>query len=96
MKRIIGGKLYNTDTAHLLCACQSPLPRTDPEYEVEALYQRRKGELFFYRFGGFASRFARPTGSGEWTAGESIAPVTAAEAEAWKTERLLEARERFG
>lgn len=46
MKKIIGGKKYDTDTATLVAACQNLSDETNIDYQHKALYKKRTGEYF--------------------------------------------------
>lgn len=88
MKKIINGKLYDTDKARHLGTDSFAGPR-DFKYWREELYQKRTGEFFLYGEGGPLSRYAvaSSTGSG-WTGGERITPLNATTAREWAEEHL--------
>lgn len=87
MKKIINGKLYDTDTARCLGSDGSNDFR-DFHYWHEELYLKRTGEYFLFGEGGPMSRYSRSTGNNSWTGGEAIIPLTAAAAREWAEKHL--------
>lgn len=87
MKKIISGRIYDTDTAKELGSDSYINPR-DWHYWGETLYQKRTGEFFLYGEGGPLSRYARETGQNSWSGGEKIIPLSAAKAREWAEEHL--------
>jgi hypothetical protein len=79
MKRIIDGKLYDTETATLICDTSNWLPRSDIEAEDSDLYVTKKEAYFVAGSGGPSTRFARKIGNGR-SDGSGIIPLTRAEA----------------
>ena len=49
MKKIINGRLYNTDTAKLIGSWSNGLSSSDFHYCTEDIYQKQNGEYFFCR-----------------------------------------------
>jgi hypothetical protein len=49
MKKIINGKMYNTETAQNLAEFVAPLPPEHPDYCHEILYKKTNGEFYLYR-----------------------------------------------
>lgn len=92
MKKIINGRMYNTDTAKRLCWASSDCGCRDFSYWKEELYQKRTGEFFLYGEGGPASPYSRRCGQSEWSDGWSIKPMTEQQARKW-AERNLSADE---
>ena len=82
MKRIIKGKLYNTDTASRIGSCEFSNPGNF-RYCFEELYRKNNGEFFLSGEGGPLSKYREQVGSGGWTSGEAIIPLTIEEAKAW-------------
>ena len=91
MKKIIGGKKYDTDTAKILGSAGYSHPG-DFSFWAEHLYQKKTGEFFLHGIGGPMSRYARRIGPDEWTGGEEIRPLSLKEAREW-AEKHLEAEE---
>ena len=87
MKRVIKGKLYNTDTAKE-CGQHSYSKRGDFHYFSETLYQKKSGEFFLHGEGGAASKYAKSCGQNEWCGDETIIPMTYAEAAQWAEHHL--------
>lgn len=88
MKKIIKGKLYNTDTAtHIGNQCHDI---GNFNYCNENLYRKKTGEYFLHVEGGPMSKYAESTGQNEWSGGEEIIPYSYAEAKEW-VERHLSA-----
>jgi len=87
MKKIINGRLYDTETAKELGSdgCSN---RRDFHYWEETLYQKRTGEFFVYGEGGPASKYAESIGLNEWSGGERIMPLSYTEAREWAEEHL--------
>ena len=86
MKKIINGKLYDTNSAKKLADHDNSLPTNDFAYFSEILYLKKTGEYFLYGYGGGNSRY------GEWHgnsggSGEKIIPLSPSDARAW-AERL--------
>ena len=52
MKKIINGKMYDTDTAKELVSVTNGYCMGDLYYSKTALYQKRTGEYFVYSEGG--------------------------------------------
>ena len=88
MKKIIKGKLYDTDTAKKLGSDSSPVGPRDFSYWHEELYQKRTGEFFLYGEGGPMSRYSRSMGDNSWSGGEEIIPLTFGTAREWAEEHL--------
>lgn len=88
MKRIIKGKVYNTDTAKQVGHYESEYGCTDFNYYEQILYRKKTGEYFLYGHGNAASPYAQSTGENSWTGGESIRPLTFEEAREWAETHL--------
>lgn len=87
MKKIINGKMYNTETAALK-GLDSYSNTRDFAYWLEELYQKKTGEFFLYGKGGANSKYSRSCGQNEWCGGEDIIPMTVEEARAWAEKHL--------
>lgn len=88
MKKIINGKVYDTDTAKELAEWSNGLGPGDFSHVVEWLYQKRTGEFFLYGVGGPASRYAVSAGQNAWSGGAKIIPLTWEAAREWAEEHL--------
>lgn len=71
MKKIINGKVYNTDTATLLADYEYGYSR-DFNYVYEALYLTKKGAFFIHYEGGANSKYAEVVGQNQWSDGEGL------------------------
>lgn len=87
MKKIIGGKKYDTETARFIGEDGFSNSR-DFNHWSEELYQKRTGEFFLYGEGGPLSRYAEVTGQNEWSGGEKIIPLSYDSAREWAEEHL--------
>lgn len=88
MKKIINGKLYDTDTAKELGAWHNTSDYRDFHYVHETLYRKRTGEFFLHGEGGPMTQYAESAGQNSWTSGEKIIPLTIASAREWAEEHL--------
>lgn len=88
MKKIIEGKLYNTDTAQEIgCNYHGDGPR-DFHYYCERLYRKRTGEYFLHGKGGPMSRYSRSCGQNEWCGSEKIIPLSYKAATEWAEKNM--------
>ena len=81
MKKIIDGKMYNTETAEKIWHYDNG--ETGFDWCEETLYQKKTGEFFLYGEGGARSRYAESAGNGFWGSGSRIIPLREDEARAW-------------
>lgn len=98
MKKIITGKMYDTDKAKEIASWSDGLSFRDFTHVEEVLYQKRTGEFFLHGAGGPASRYAVSAGQNSWSGGEKIIPLTWEAAREWAEEHLTadEYEEIFG
>jgi len=82
MKKIINGKIYNTDTATRIGGDVHSFPG-DFRYEDTDLYRTKKGAWFISGEGGAYSRWSRPCGRNGMSGGSGIQAMSATEALAW-------------
>lgn len=87
MKKIIHGKMYNTETARLVGTYSYGYPRNFEHYSEE-LYVKITGEYFLAGEGGCLSKYAVSTGQNEVSGSEKIIPLTEDEAKEWAEEYL--------
>lgn len=88
MKKIINGKLYNTDTAKQVGSCWWNEAQAGSFESVnETLYVKKTGEYFMEGNGGPMTKYAERDGS-NWSGGSAIIPFTIAEAREWAEEKL--------
>lgn len=91
MKKIISGRLYDTDTAKSLGSYWNGCGAGDFNYLCEELYQKKTGEYFLCGTGGALSKYRKYVANGSVGSTEII-PYTEEEARAW-AEKYLEADE---
>ena len=82
MKKVIDGKLYNTNTAQEI-ASDSHGYTSDFHHWSETLYQTRKGSWFLYGEGGALSQYSVSIGQNESGGGRQVIPFTDGEALRW-------------
>ncbi|MDD3145500.1 MAG: hypothetical protein PHV23_05305 [Candidatus Gracilibacteria bacterium] len=63
MKKIIEGKVYNTDTAKYIAHVGNGLSSSDFRYFEENLYKTKKGQYFLVKEGGPMSKYSYGEGS---------------------------------
>lgn len=88
MKKIINGKMYNTETANMVGYNDNNLPRNDFGYCVEMLYKKKTGEFFIYGIGGALSKYSKSIGLNQWSGSETIIPLSENEAKKWAENNL--------
>ena len=88
MKKIINGKLYDTETAKQVGTWSNNLSYRDFNNMSESLYRKRTGEFFLYGEGGPMTKYAQSTGQNSWSGGEMIIPLTIAAAREWAEQHL--------
>lgn len=85
MKKIINGKVYDTEKARELGTYSGG----DGFYSIdERLYQKRTGEFFLHGVGGPATKYAHSVGLNQWSGGEKIIPLDVKAARQWVEEHL--------
>ena len=85
MKKVIDGKLYNTETAKEL-GHDGGGDRFSRWHEE--LYQKRTGEFFIYGEGGPMTRYAVSISDNSWSGGSKIIPLSVGKAREWAEEHL--------
>lgn len=86
-KKIISGKVYDTDTAKKLGDWDNGYYTNDFNYCSETLYQKKTGEFFLHGEGHALSKYASHEGNmSGW--GERIIPLTYDEACEWAENHL--------
>lgn len=81
MKKIINGKMYNTETAREVACWWNNMTGFDLVYKT--LYIKRTGEFFMYCEGGARTKYSVRCGDNTWTGGSKIVPVTEDFAKSW-------------
>jgi len=87
MKKVISGRVYDTETGTELGYDSYGYPR-DFEYWAETLYRTRSGLYFIHGEGGPASKYAESQGQNQWSGGSEIIPVSEDVARKWSEEHL--------
>lgn len=88
MKKIINGKIYNTDTAEKIGARDNGYLANDFNYCEESLYRKRTGEYFLFGEGGARTRYATQLGGNSWGGGCAVMPLTYESAREWAEKHL--------
>ncbi len=87
MKKIIDGKLYNTETARALGSWSGD-DRGSFQWFEETLHQKKTGEFFLYGCGHADSPYAKSCSDGTMGPGEAIRPLSYNAARKWAERRL--------
>lgn len=88
MKKIINGKVYDTEKAKELGSYSNGGGWRDFSHFEETLYQKKTGEFFLFGQGGPMTRYAEPEGQNSWSGGSRIMPMSYQEAQKWAEEHL--------
>jgi hypothetical protein len=83
MKKVIDGKVYNTETAECIHEWSNSYYPNDFHYCEESLYKTKKGAWFVAGEGGAMSGYARSCGSNSWAGGEGLRVLSDEEALGW-------------
>lgn len=86
MKRVINGKVYNTETADELHTYAPYENTSDFHFFTETLYVTKKGAYFVAGEGGAMSAYAESLGGGSYGGGSGIRVLSKAEAMEWLEE----------
>lgn len=87
MKKIINGKVYDSETAKLVGHWNLDESVTDFSWYEEDLYRKKTGEYFIHGSGNAASKYAEHA-YGSWEGGAAIIPLTFEQARDWAEEHL--------
>lgn len=82
MKRVINGRVYDSDKSELIGECGFGHSGDFNAWE-ETLYKTSKGAYFVAGSGGPRSRYGRQTSQNTWSGSESIEVLSEGEALAW-------------
>ena len=88
MRKIIEGKLYDTETARMVGEWANAGSWRDFNHMEEQLYRKRTGEFFLYGEGGPATKYAVSAGQNTWSGGSRIIPLSYENARQWAEEHL--------
>lgn len=91
MKKVIDGKVYNTETARLVGIYDNGLSISDFDYIHEYLYQKKDGQYFLHGIGGPATVWAHHTSSHSRTDGDGWRLLTKEKAIAWAESHEMDA-----
>lgn len=83
MKKVIDGKLYNTETAEEVANWSNSYGYSDFNHCEETLYRTKKGAWFIYGEGGAMSRYNQSVGNNAYTGGSDIRALTPQKAQEW-------------
>lgn len=87
MKKVIKGKVYDTDKAKKLGEWDNGHYTSDFNFCSETLFRKKNGEYFLFGEGHALSKYASHFGNNSgW--GEKIIPLTYAEAQEWAEDHL--------
>lgn len=87
MKKIINGKLYNTETAKEICSWSNGYFSGDFHIVSETIFQKKTGEYFLYGWGGALSEYGESYGN-NYIAGETIIPFSLEDFKEWALDKL--------
>lgn len=87
MKKIIGGKRYDTASAKEIGSWDNGRSHRDFRHCAETLYVKRTGEFFLYGHGGPMSAYAERCGD-MFDSGSTIIPMSAEAAREWAEKHL--------
>lgn len=82
MKKIINGRMYDTETAEIVAEASHGGVR-DFRYYREELHRKKDGEFFLFGEGGGLSKYAHRSEDGGFDGGEAITPLTEEGARRW-------------
>lgn len=88
MKKIINGKMYNTETAKKMGNYWNGRPTNDFSYVEEVLYKKKTGEFFLYGEGGPMTKYSYCVDGSSISGTWEIIPLTEAKAKSWAEQRL--------
>lgn len=87
MRKIIDGKLYDTETA-MEVGSSSHGCQIDFNYYEETLYRKRNGEYFLAGYGNALSKYRVQVGVDRWDSGSAIFRMSFDEARKWAEDNL--------
>lgn len=87
MKKILNGKLYDTDTATEVGFYSNGYGVGDYLSFSESLYRKKTGEFFLYGTGGAGTKYCERYGNMR-SGGDVIIPYTEEEAKEWAVENM--------
>lgn len=88
MKKVIAGKLYNTETAKLIGEWTNGLGGRELNFLSESLYVTKSGAYFLFGEGGANTKYGVSVGNNSWSGGEQLQPMSPLSAREWAEENL--------
>ena len=88
MKKVLNGKLYDTDKATRLASWENIQDCRSFNHMEETLYRKRTGEYFLHGCGEARTKYAKRYEDNMWGHGEEIIPLTTKAAQDWAEEHL--------
>lgn len=76
MKKVVDGKMYNTETAELVHGWSNGRGYSDFKHREKTLYLTKKGSWFIYHSGGAMTDMAKSAGDNSYSGSSDIEPVT--------------------
>ena len=76
MKKVIDGKMYNTETAELVHEWTNRRSTRDFKHRSKDLYKTKKGNWFIYHCGGAMTDMAVSCGDNSYSGSEDIEPIS--------------------
>ena len=89
MKKIINGKVYDSEKAKFLVSLSFGLPGYS-SYCKESLYQKRTGEFFIFVEGGPMAKYSRIIDNNSCVCGKQIVSLSYEAAQQWAEDNLPE------
>ena len=93
MKKVIAGRVYNTETAELIANWSNGCSYSDFNYCEESLYITKKGSFFLHGEGGPNRGYARSCGANQFCGGASVKAFSKEEVLEWLEIRNIDAEE---
>lgn len=88
MKKVIDGKLYDTEKAAIVRSWDNGLAADDFDWISETLHRKRTGEFFLHLEGGARTPLAERVEQNSWAGGEKVQPLSFDQAKEWAERRL--------
>lgn len=76
MKKVINGKVYDTEKAKLVHEWNNGNMPGDFKYREKKLYRTKKGNWFLHHVGGAMTDMAKPVGNNNTSGSESIETIS--------------------
>ncbi len=80
MKKVIGGKMYDTKVAELVHEWNNGRFCNDFRYRSKDLYKTKKGNWFLYHVGGAMTDMAQSCGNNSMCGSSNIEPISSEDA----------------